>query len=433
MLTGHVRSSRASTDRTGRCFVSYRRSHSDDVARIIEAMLDLGVPPWQDRRDLDSEPVAGAIKEAIEATSTAGCLFWVSEDFADSPTISRLEAPLICSRCHQDPDFFIETWLADGLPYERASAVFRPAGIASDVSATWNLKQASCIPTVLADGTTGLRIDETEARVVATALLKRRLAKIHEHLPLGEPIRLLLSAHAEAGEAFLPGFGVQINWARHFSHRFAPPSVWSDRLLPALAAVLDAMRASAPGRAIAAEGRATLAACLALGRTFREVTDIPLTWRQKPANSTWSLAGPMADCGFARDQRDHDLGSDELAVLVSVTGDVEPAVVATTGLPRFRALLTVKPTDGSTRRELTEDGQAAHLARLIVGAIREARKELRTINRTHLFIAGPAGLAILVGQLLNAVGPVQTYEHEQSDGVGSYRAAALLTDPIAAP
>ena len=393
-------------------------------------MLDLGVPPWQDRRNLNSEPVAAAIKGAIEATDTAGCLFWVSEDFADSSTISKLEAPLICGRIQKDPNFFVETWLADGLTYDRASAVFRPAGIASDVSVAWNLRQARCTPSVLADGTSGMRIDEAEARVVATALLKRRLAKIHEHLPPEEPIRLLLSAHAEAGEAFIPGFGVQINWARHFSHRFAPPSVWSNRLLPALAAVLDAMRASAPGRAIAAEGRATLAACLALGRTFREVTDIPLTWRQKPADSTWSLSGPKCDCGFACDRRDLDLASDELAVLVSVTGDVEPAVVATAGLPRFRALLTVKPMDGSTRREIAEDGQEADLARLIAGAIRETRDELRTIKRTHLFIAGPAGLAILVGQLLNAVGPVQTYEHEQSDGVGSYRAAALLTDPI---
>jgi transposase len=37
-----------------------------------------------------------------------------------------------------------------------------------------------------------------------------------------------------------------------------------------------------------------------------------------------------------------------------------------------------------------------------------------------------AGLAILIGQLLNTFGSVQTYEHVTVDGSGQYRPAALL-------
>jgi hypothetical protein len=44
----------------------------------------------------------------------------------------------------------------------------------------------------------------------------------------------------------------------------------------------------------------------------------------------------------------------------------------------------------------------------------------------HLFMAVPAGLAMLIGQLLNTFGSVQTYEHVTVDGSGQYRPAALL-------
>jgi len=44
-------------------------------------------------------------------------------------------------------------------------------------------------------------------------------------------------------------------------------------------------------------------------------------------------------------------------------------------------------------------------------------------------MAVPAGLAMRIGQLLNTLGPVQTYEHISRDGVGVYVPAAF-TDPF---
>jgi hypothetical protein len=41
-------------------------------------------------------------------------------------------------------------------------------------------------------------------------------------------------------------------------------------------------------------------------------------------------------------------------------------------------------------------------------------------------MAVPVGLAMLIGQLLNTFGRVQTYEHIPTDAVGIYRPAALL-------
>jgi len=44
----------------------------------------------------------------------------------------------------------------------------------------------------------------------------------------------------------------------------------------------------------------------------------------------------------------------------------------------------------------------------------------------HLFLAVPAGLAVMIGQTLNTFGPIQTYEHVGTDAVGVYKPAALL-------
>jgi SMODS-associated and fused to various effectors sensor domain len=61
-------------------------------------------------------------------------------------------------------------------------------------------------------------------------------------------------------------------------------------------------------------------------------------------------------------------------------------------------------------------------------AIKAARVKWRDIRRIHLFIAGPAGFAVLLGQLLNGLGPIQTYEHLPDDSIGHYRRAPQAPD-----
>ena len=58
--------------------------------------------------------------------------------------------------------------------------------------------------------------------------------------------------------------------------------------------------------------------------------------------------------------------------------------------------------------------------------IRDARREYGGVGTVHVFVAVPAGLAFLVGQLLNTLGQVQTYEHVAADGSGRYRKGPLL-------
>lgn len=419
------------TDPTGACFVSYRRSRLGDIGQVVEALLDCGIPPWQDRRELTSQPLGSALVQALASAETASALMWISEDIAESAAILNIEAPQILERTRNDPTFFADLWLADGLGYDKASELLKPAGLVEDLSAAWHLERVnSGSPR---DGDHGkTRIDAVEARRIAAHALKRRLAKNHALLKPEEPVRVLFNAHAQADEGFRPGYPIQINWSRHFSHRFASQETWNDRLIPALDVVVRSVRKSAPGRRLTVEGRATIASSLVLGHAFREVTDIPIAWHQKPCGSIWSLGECEADCDVRAEPLRHlRIDAKDLAVFVCVTGNVEAAVNATTDLPKFRAVVCIRPTGGSARCDLRSPGEATWVARTIAKAIRDARHELRTIERTHLFFAGPAGLAMLVGQQINAVGPVQTYEHMQtgSDGVGQYVPAALLADP----
>lgn len=421
---------RGMTDPTGRCFISYRRSHLDDINKIVEAMMDVGVPVWQDRRNLESQPLGHALTEALSADDTSGSLVWISDDIRESPAILELEAPSILKRARDDRDFFAELWLADGMEYRRASELFRPAGMVEDIAAGWHLERARTVEVKLPDGAIAKRISDEEALRIACRMLERRLRKIHQRLPAGDPLSMKFSAHGEAGEAFFPGTAIQLNCARHFTGRHATAQAWEERVVPAMKGVFAAVRNAAPGRPLVADGFATISACLLLGHTFREVAGIPIRWLQMPARSGWCLTETDIDSGFVADPiRRVQLGAHDLAVFVSATADVEHGVAATAGLPAWQAVLKVRPADGSARRELGCPGHAAHLARLIVRSIREARRELLTVERTHLFFAGPIGLAMLVGRQLNAVGPVQTYEHDQSTGaVGTYSPAVLLTD-----
>lgn len=116
----------------------------------------------------------------------------------------------------------------------------------------------------------------------------------------------------------------------------------------------------------------------------------------------------------------------DLAVLVSIADNTEP-VFATCqkNLPPLRALIRIT-RPGTYPHVIRTPGEATDIALVVQDGMRTARREYGNIGTTHLFMAAPAGLAMLIGQLLNTFGAVQTYEHVTVDGSGQYRPAALL-------
>ncbi len=68
------------------------------------------------------------------------------------------------------------------------------------------------------------------------------------------------------------------------------------------------------------------------------------------------------------------------------------------------------------------------MALRVITATREARRKYGVRGKVHIFMVVPVGLAMLVGQLLNTLGQVQTYEHIPQGATGHYEPAALLGD-----
>ena len=61
------------------------------------------------------------------------------------------------------------------------------------------------------------------------------------------------------------------------------------------------------------------------------------------------------------------------------------------------------------------------MSQAIVAKVRGVVTEYRLKGSIHLFIAGPAGLAFLIGQQLNTFGTITVYEHVADGPIGLYR------------
>jgi SMODS-associated and fused to various effectors sensor domain len=403
------------TDPTGRCFISYRRKRSAEVELLVLALHDVGVPTWQDITNLDAEPTEDELRRVLDDPSTASALLWITPEVVDSAVIRKVEVPMMIQRRAAGDGFFIQPVAAGGLDYDSATTI---AGehLGVDNFASWNLEKVDADPIVAAD-----------AAHIAELVLRRRLKEIGDRLPAGDPVRLTL--HTRSSAPFVAGNAVALDWYDRFDGRLASVETWDDRLLPAATVVAASIRELAPGRSVDASGLLALPAAVALGAAFLAPGGVGLGWRQQKtgrSDQIWSLSAERESAPVEIDEISGDPNSQDMSVVASINHDAEEALRRSEPeVPRFRGCVRLRGPEGQPA-DFATPGQAADAALRLIEAIGSARRRWRDIRRIHLFIAGPAGFAVLVGQLLNGLGPIQTYEHVQSDAVGSYRRAALL-------
>lgn len=404
------------TNPTGRSFLSYRRTRLHEARLLIEAQHDVGIPTWQDLSDLDQGHTDALLRETLAADTTANAVCWLTPDVEESAVITRTELPGILKRINQNDGFFMVPVAAGGLGYEDLTRVAGTYLGVHDLS-QWNVRKVVSEP-----------ISANDAAGVARHVLKRRVQEISKHLPEGEPLRLVLNTRKKP--AFDPGVALSLDWTHRFDGRLAnPPEAWKEYLLPALETIAQTCEQFAPGRRIVAEGLCALPAAVALGSVFLATRRLSLAWRQispKRAPDLWSLNERPEPSGFTAGIVDGDVRGDDLALLVSVASNVEPAFSASRPqLPAFRGMVVVtKP--GNYPHDIETPGKAVDIVRVIAEGLRQARDTLQPRGTVHLFLAVPAGLAVMIGQTLNTFGPIQTYEHIGTDAVGVYQPAAVL-------
>lgn len=407
------------TDPTGRSFLSYRRSRLAEAELLIRAQHELGVPTWQDLADLDELHTESELRRVLSDPTTAAAVLWLTPDVAASATIRKVEAPEIVRREQGGDTFFLVPVAAGGLGYEQAGELLGDRLGVHDLS-TWNMRRVRNDPATLDD-----------AREIAGRVLRRRLGAVHDELPEDEPLRLRLMTRRQPG--FETGWALSIDWSHRFTVRNAQEGAWEGSLLPALRTIRESIRSRAPGRTLEASGLATLSSGLALGRTFLSLDrDLRLSWCQEASgrpDQVWSLEASREEVPVRIDTRPMRTEGNALAVLLSVTADVEPAFGASKReLPPFRAAVDVRPdTDPFQPWSIERPGQAADFVERTVEAVRRARERLQT-DSVHVFGAIPIGLAVLIGQRLNTLGPVQTYEHDPK--AGRYTPELLLPEDV---
>lgn len=406
-----------STDPTGRTFLSYRRTRRPEAELLIRRQHEVGIPTWQDVEDLGEAQTATELRRVLRDPVTAGALLWLTPEVGASATIRQVEVPEIVRREQAEDGFFLVPVAAGGLDYDRAAELVSDQLGVHDLS-TWNL----------------LKVDEDPAeprsvRRVVQRVLRRRLRAVHAWLPEGEPLPIRIATRNPPG--FETGWALSLDWSHHFRGRHADADGWQDTLLPALLTVRESLRRHAAGRRLQLSGSLTLSAALALGRAISSLDrDLRLAWRQEAEErpeQLWSLAQPPEPTPLEVTSRDDRVDGEALALLVSLTADVEPAYSRSrTELPPVRGVVRVRPLGGKFRKFIVETpGEATDIVERTIEEVRRAR-ELYRPSSIHVFAAIPVGLAVLLGQRLNTLGPVQTYEHVEEDSVGRYRPEVLL-------
>jgi SMODS-associated and fused to various effectors sensor domain len=354
------------TNPTGRSFLSYRRKRKEEARLLIQAQHDLGIPTWQDVKNLDEVHTEEELKRVLDDPTTANAILWITPEVTESAVIRKIEVPGILARIQRRDRFFVIPVAAGGLDYKAAAEAVDQQISAQDLE-HWNLRSVAGDP-----------IAEPEAFEIAKRVLQRRIATAHQALPKNEALQLVLNTRASP--AFEPGVVLSLDWTGRFNGREATPETWNQHLLPALKSIAAVLLAHAPGRRIQAKGLPAIAAATALGSAFLTPMGLQISWQQITAGRSsqiWSLENPRESSGFKSQITGADVNGNDLAILVSVAGNVEGAFAASKkDLSRFRAITTVSKA-GQTPHDILTPGQAVDVAYVVVEGIRRAREEYR--------------------------------------------------------
>ena len=275
------------TNPMGHSFVSYRRSRLQEIQALVNHLRDLGVPTWQDIRNLDEEPTEEAIRSVLADSDIANAIMWLTPEVESSSMIRRVEGPLILERHSRGDGFFVVPVAAGGLDYDGAAAVVDGDIGIRDLS-RWNIRRLASDPA-----------SEADVRGVAARVMSRRLSAVHEFLPTGEKFRIVLNTRT--GYHPNPQPALLIDWTHRFDGRVAAAEAWRENLLPALSEISAQIKTIAPGREILASGLLSIPAATALGYCFMAPQRVSISWEQyMPDGSTqgWSLLDAPEESGF---------------------------------------------------------------------------------------------------------------------------------------
>jgi hypothetical protein len=362
-----------------------------------------------DVNDLANEPTEAAIRATLNDVNTSGAILWLTPDVQDSEIIRAVEVPEAIGRCKRDELFWLIIILADGLDYRNAGELFKGTLRGEDLS-LWNLRKVSApwaSPSDIAE--------------VACSALEKRMSAIERSAESLAAVDVVI--HAKGTLVAGGKDALVLDWTKYFAGGPPSPDAWEamDSAARDVAATLK--RITPPDTAIRFRGTPSLPASLLLGATYSSRDGRIPTWMQlQPDGSTirqWAMdAAPDATLAVGagwkvQDPIYREPSGAALAVCIGISDDVSGAFAQSQNvISGWRAILNIEPPAGRNTRAVPLTGQeAASLVHLTIDAVRQSRSRIHGIESVHLFIAGPAGFAFLLGTRLATLPTTIAYEY----------------------
>lgn len=409
-----------STNVFGRYFVSYRRRSPriEEVALLRRELNLRGIPTWIDTADLRLKPTYKELRRTLRDEDTAGALLYMSpeieadENGEPSTVIRELEVPEILERAQHDPEFLTVLIVGGGLSYKDTDRIYGPA------VALANLRGLNALQTNSAE------LSRSDAVAIARRIVDERLRAIATVVPRGDPLRVTVDTRVN--QALSEHVALALNSNECFEGRHCAGGLWAEELIPALIDVRRSLIANAAERPLVASGFLALPAALLLGAVFSRTGGVAVQWLQRTngGEQLWGFDGTVANMGQVELLvEERDLSGSDIVLMISATQGVQVDVNALLRqLPSIRAVVDVQ-WKGS---RLNGAGAIA-VADSARAGLTQARKRLRASGTIHAFLAVPAGLAMLIGQNLNTLLPLQCYEYDP-DANPRYCPAFLLRE-----
>lgn len=402
------------TDVFGDIFLSYRRSQSEIAREILRSLLEHGVPVWQDTQDLRTEPVEDELIDVIRDRDIAGGVVLVSRDVVDSKIILRLELPELYTRWQDDDEFFVVVAVPSDITYEGAEDILEQADGVLDFS-TWNMSKLSQSENV-----------REKTKSVTEDVISERISAITSSRDANE-FDVAIDTYTQSTYSSNTSF--HFDWTHHFEDGYPSGSVWNERLLPSIAETISQLEEAVTDLSLIFRGHIHLPAAFCIGGLLSAPRGIPSDWMQQDptggSEEPWSLKESSSDCPVNHNFVVNDVTGSNLCVMLSVTNDVGPAVDQTKDLPDFGGVLDIS-VGRDIEVEPLEPSEAVDFAQTFRRQTQSALNDLNNINKLHIYMALPCGLAFLCGQMTNTFPDIQTYILDTDTGARAYERAAVI-------
>lgn len=287
---------------------------------------------------------------------------------------------------------------------------------------------------------------DIRAETLRQAIAERGLADAHEEEP-----DVCLWIHGWARHTYAHAATMELDWSAHFdrdTRRVPTAEVWQTALVPQLANA-RALCERAHAGLVDVRGLLPLSAALAAGYALPAVAGFRLRYEQYTQGRTalWRSDATPSSLGWHTEVLRQGAAGQDSLVALAVTGDlradIERMVAAMDarhaasasgaaagidgdidgdiGAGMGRVVLAT-PDRGADDVALQGDADAVALANEARRLLKQERQN-HGARRIHLVLYAPAGFALFLGQRLNALGTIVTYE--QADD-GGYQPSIVL-------